>query len=325
MANSLDQFLCDYNAKISETRKSDDQRFLIYSVKRHEVFSQSRLVGGLADRLKGIVASFCLATLTDRRFVIEWDTPFDLTHNFKPSQYDWLFSNARKFILQTMSVMHVDMIDRSELVDKLTPEKIESEVFGGANVVILNINSPRVQMFLNHFTENYNTDLAFNHLFTTVFKFLFNFVEKPTFAESRAAIREVREASDMLVGVHLRTGAGNGWKDPGLDDWQNYSKVLEYAFEHARESGAKDPSFYFISDSVEARNKVLAESWPHRVHCDLFTPTHMDRSGEADIEGNDLTYHEFQMLSSTDRIVSGQGGFAALAAQMGGKPFLRYV
>ena len=161
-------------------------------------------------------------------------------------------------------------------------------------------------------------------LFTTAFKFMFSFAEKPRFETSRQAIDTLRQSTDMLVGVHLRTGAGNGWKDPGLDDWTNYSKVMEAAFEHAKNEGAQKPGFYFISDSVEARNGVLGQSWPHPVHCDLVTPTHMDRSGDADSDGNDLTYHEFQMLSSTDRIVSGKGGFAYLAAQMGGKPFMRY-
>lgn len=115
MAHPLDQFLSGYKNKIGETRKSENQRFLVYSVNRHSLFSQSRLVGGLADRLKGIVAAFYLATVTNRRFVIEWNRPFELTENFKPSQYDWLFSNAQKFIYQATSVMHVDMIDRSEV------------------------------------------------------------------------------------------------------------------------------------------------------------------------------------------------------------------
>ena len=48
--------------------------------------------GGIGDRVKGIVTSLLLASLTDRLFLIKWSTPFDPEQQrllFQPAAIDW--------------------------------------------------------------------------------------------------------------------------------------------------------------------------------------------------------------------------------------------
>lgn len=59
--------------------------------------------GGIGDRIKGIVTSLLLATLTDRLLLLQWSTPFDPKQQrllFQPAAIDWdinqsLWSNVR--------------------------------------------------------------------------------------------------------------------------------------------------------------------------------------------------------------------------------------
>lgn len=46
--------------------------------------------GGLADRLKGIVAIFCWCKKNNRRFMINFCEPFRLQDYLVPNEYDWL-------------------------------------------------------------------------------------------------------------------------------------------------------------------------------------------------------------------------------------------
>ena len=324
MHAKVDELLRDYNSKIVSEKTSDNQKFLIYTIQRHPMYAGSKLVGGLADRLKGLISTFYIAVITGRRFVVHWPNPVGLQENLLPSKYDWRYENARKFLTEINSLHHIDLIDRSDILDETNAHDIESELFGNARIVLVNNNSYRIKALRRMMEQQYSEEPSYGMLFSKGFRFLFQFVQKDDFEDSRERCRAARAEADKMAGVHLRTGSGNGWRDPVLDDWKNYSLVMERAFKEAKAAGAEAPVFYFFSDSVEAREAVAETTWPHKVIVDLEQPSHMDRSTEFDAYSYNLTFHEFQMLSEMDMIVCGKGGFASLAALAGGKPLIRY-
>ena len=210
MQDQIDKLLYDYNNKITAQNTSETQKLLVFSVGRHNIFAESQFVGGLADRLKGLVTAFYLAVMTSRRFVIYWKSPVALENNLAPHKYDWSFENARKFIYGHHDLKHFDMIDRSEVIDKTNARDLEADLFHDDPVIIMNMNSYRIKFVQRWFEENHAMQASYNQLFTKAFQFLFNFIPKAEFQERKERFETAKAGADKMVGVHLRTGSGNG-------------------------------------------------------------------------------------------------------------------
>ena len=326
MVQTLNELFRSYYEQVSERKPYNAQKILIFSVERHLVQKRSRSVGGLADRLKGAVAAFYLAVVTGRRFAIHWESPFPVDHNFYSPNIDWSLGSVMSHLQSGVPILHLDMLNQTSTVfDQLSPDRVEDEIFLGHRIVVLNINSYREKALLPYFRDLVEEPLNYATFFARAFQFLFRFVEHSEFEESRLSLRNCCQQSDGLFGVHLRTGSGNGWHDPVMDDWQNYDKLLRYAFQVAEDQGSRSPTFYFLSDSADARAAVAAADWPHPVLVDLHKPVHIDRGENVSQFENDLTFHEFQMLSETQSVICGKGGFALMATLLGGKTLHRYV
>lgn len=324
MSEELKSVLNEYNNRIVETNNDAKQSILIYSTRRHQIMPDPKYVGGLADRLKGLMTVFYLAVLSNRRFVVHWDSPLNLEENLLPSRYDWRLRFAQRLVNASDELSHVDLVDRSEILDELDVDQQINKFFGNQIPVIININSFRITKYLPVLSEMAGAEISYGEAFREAFQFLFNFVERPETESSRTKLNQFRADADLMVGVHLRTGAGNNWNDPVLDDWLNYRLVLESAFKQATERGAVNPVFWFLSDSRRAREAVLSEEWPYRVYTEAVDASHMDRSQNVDVLSHHQTFFDFELLAKSDFVVCGEGGFAPIAALAGGTPMVRY-
>ncbi len=324
MNKGLNDLLEGYNARIIDKKSDEGQNILIYSIKRHQIITGNKYVGGLADRLKGLMTVFFLAVLSNRRFAVEWDSPISLEEHLLPSKYDWRLRFAQPFINASTEINHVDLVDRSENLDMLSVDMQISEVIGEKRIVVININSFRFKNILTKVGNLIGEDIGYNQAFSAAFNFLFRFVERPETSESRDNLNRLRAGADLMVGVHLRTGAGNSWNDPVLDDWHNYRTVLECAFRQATERGATNPAFWFLSDSKRAREAVLDSDWPYPVFTEAVEASHLDRSDGVDILSHHQTFFDFELLTKSDLVICGEGGFASIAALAGGAPIVKY-
>lgn len=323
--NTLTDILHSYNERVASQNVEPGQKFLVFSIERHNpFFKQSRLVGGLADRLKGIISAFCLAVMTGRRFVIHWEEPVQIVRNLLPSKYDWRYLSSRKFINQNHSILHLELIDKSDELSRIDPDEIEATLFHDCPTVIININHFRPEPMIAFIQRRTGNVVSANALFGAVFQFLFRFNPSPLLDVERLHMDGLRQTLGGTVGVHLRTGAGNGWADPQMDDWRNYEKIMERAFSEAAARKLEDPVFLFFSDSPDARKAVAGRQWPHRVEATEEAISHLDRSDGIDERSNDITYFEFEALASSRLVVGGKGGFSQTAALSGGTPFIRY-
>ena len=322
-AELLDLF-AEYRKNLRETSPDENQRVLIYSINRHSILPGHSVVGGLADRLKGITTAFSLAFLTGRRFLIDWEEPFPLTGHLSPAHYDWRTIRFRRFIVSSHCFRHLDFIDRSEILESLSIDELDEKLFGREKLVIMNINSSRLKLIRMNMKEKYKLNVGDGHLFRGVFSFLFSYEIPAAFRQADDRMKKMRSEADLVLGVHLRTGDGNGWRDPALDDWRNFELIMQHAIDEAKRQGARAPAFYFVSDSSQAREAVRAANWPYPVHVDIEEISHIDRSVDANERSNHLTFFEFLNLAKCDRLICGYGGFAPVAAMVGARPYSRY-
>ena len=310
-----------YNTEICGKNVAADQNFLVFSTRRHRLYAGHEHVGGLADRLKGALSCFYLSMITGRRFVLDWQTPCSIHRALNVHSYDWSLQNALPFILQKNSITHLDLIDRSEILDTMDWQDLETSLFKEAPVVVLNINSLRFAAIQKKLksdgVQSDGYDLA-----RLAYNFLFYPIAMSEFDKSREKFAKLRSECDRVVGVHLRTGGGNGWIDPAMDDWQRYAYLLERAHTHAIQNGAERPGFYFVSDSAAARQAVLSGSYPFPVMVDDEKVSHLDRTTAQEERTSLLAFHEFHQLGQCDLIIGGKGGFALTSAMVSGKPFV---
>ncbi len=80
---------------------------LVFSTEFHQGQGKRR-VGGFADRLKGMLSCALMAILTERLFLADWRTPFDVTGYFNVPKIRW---NNSQFLAQMRDPVIVDAID----------------------------------------------------------------------------------------------------------------------------------------------------------------------------------------------------------------------
>ena len=310
-----------YRDRIAKQIGDDQAKYLIFSASRHAIIKDRQQVGGLADRLKGIYSAFLMAVATGRVFLIDWETPFALSDNLKPRDYDWHVEPHLKILGQRSETIHLDMIDkRGNILKETPPDRLEQDIFGGRQNCVLNINWLYAEPYLKFFDLPQSDDGAFRQ----IFDFLFEPLMSRDLASEMTQLDKRKRSHDGLFGIHLRIGGDAAWLDPKLDKPRSYRPLMKAAFAFAAKRGSRDPLFYFASDSEKAKRSVAKRDWPHPVVTIAGPIQHLDRSSDMTRQGNDFTFFEFEMLRQCDGVIGGAGAFYSTAAMAGGKPYTTY-
>jgi hypothetical protein len=255
---------------------------------------------------------------------VRWDSPSPLQRNLGPGSYDWTINGPLQgYINRAVQTLHVNLIDKDEAWKTMDAHQFETELFANSTFCALNTNHLRFDPLLKSFgLEASNaTNAAVARM---LFEQLFVFQDQEEFAAQRKTFRALKAKHDGIVGVHLRTGGGNGWDDPAWDKPESALTLVEQAGALASKSGYKNPGFYFVSDSSEARALVSGlrrSDWL----VEMEQVAHLDRSTSQGVRDNDLAFHEFEMLRSCNTIICGKGGFSQMAAITANIPFCRYT
>jgi hypothetical protein len=271
-------------------------------------------IGGLADRIKGLITSFLIAVATDRIFIVDWKRPFALEPVLQPNRWDWRPTTWLDRMGVPDAILLLHMIGRSVELEAHAAAGIEEHLLRRVRVVYLNLNGFSGELVSRLFPGS-SASAVFKHAFET----LFAFHSPPQFARLWAVLDKIKQAREPLVGVHLRTGQGNGWEDPRFADWRQYEHTLRVAFAQAAKLGHVKPAYYFASDSARAKEAVRTTDWGRTVLCSDFPVAHMDRSFGMDREPFDHAIVEFMILRSCDLVIGGAGGFWSTAAMAGGR------
>jgi hypothetical protein len=276
-------------------------------------------IGGLADRIRGLVTAFLIAVATERIFLVDWKRPFPLEPTFRPARWDWRTTTWFRHMGVPDAILLLHMIGRSAELEGRDAGEIEEHLLRRVRVVQFNLNGFPWGLVPRLFPE-----AGGPAIFKQAFETLFQFTSPPQFANLWAELARIRQTRQSLVGVHFRTGGGNGWEDPNLADWRRYEEILHTAFTLAAQHGHTDPVFYFASDSLRAKEAVRATNWGRTVLCSDFSIGHTDRSFGAGREPFDHAIVEFMVLGSCDLVLGGAGGFWSAAALAGGREALSY-
>ena len=313
-----------YNRWASELQTDPETRWLVYSTLRHPAFHPRGYVGGLADRLKGIFSSYFFAVASGRRFLIHWEDPQPLSRNFRCSEFEWAFVQFRDQLRHqndgSRLIDHFDGVDNPPAHKKISISNID-DIFR-ERVCFINSNVFSLDVLRNLSLCERSDALGADDVKRLAFASLFEFNSSRFFPEHESRYADLIAGGRNVVGVHLRTGAGNGWRDEELSDAARALEIVASARAEAFRRGLNDPAILFLSDSEEARKRVKAE-FGDSIMIPLDDISHLDRSEHISQRSNDLAFYEFELLSRTDLVIGTRGQYAMLAANIGEKPFVR--
>lgn len=275
-------------------------------------------IGGFADRIKGLITTFLIAVATDRIFTVDWNRPFHLDPVLQPNRWDWRPITWIPSMGVPDATLLLYMIGRCGQLEEYDATGLEERLLRRVKLVHFNLNG-----FPWRFASRLFPESGVPALFKSAFDTLFQFHSPPQFASLWAELARIRQTHEKLIGVHLRTGDGNGWDDPSLTDWRRYEDVMQMTFALAEKRGYVSPAYYFASDSLRAKEAVRNTKWGRPVLCSDFPIAHTDRSFGKSRDSFDHTIVEFMILRSCDLVIGGAGGFWSAAALAGGREALR--
>jgi len=120
--------------------------------------------GGLADRIRGLISTYCLSKYLDRHFLIRWEGPDISEFVTIPEEYNFYSKNS---CLKNLSEMFFDYID----VAKDFQENFK-DIIGDTDIVYIkvnqNINRKYYKQVINGTEEEYKTIMlnAYRRIFT---------------------------------------------------------------------------------------------------------------------------------------------------------------
>ena len=276
--------------------------WLVYTTTRHP-FSSRPWVGGLSDRLRGIVTCYRIAHSSGRHLLINWNKPFQIERHLAPATFDWRISGLEKTLIAERRYLHFDTCDDAQSLERCIAEASNSD----ERLIYVSANSLH-RTLLGGDSKSGDVELAFKKSFDELFSVrLF-----PYIAEGKSNL-------GRSLGVQLRTGGGNGWGDPVMGQPADASKLIDLARQHSERRGIEYDGIYFTSDSQEAKNLA------RQLGADVFDGpvSHLDRSQDLSLEAFDFIFKEFFTLAKCAAVFSNAGSFGVTAAMVGGRPFER--
>lgn len=305
---------------------------LTYSIERRDPRGETRLVGGFADRLKGITFSWAVAALTQRHFHIDWSRPCALDTLMPPISSDWRLTDTLATRLR--HAVRFDWVDAGftkEVAHRISGpwEYLDASLFGGIDDVVLHANSIQFDALKPHLerlrTMGIECSSAMD-LFALAFENLFS-SDRINASMAWTQWNFFRSNVPAIVAGQFRTGVSSVWKDPALDNVDNSEAFAAALVRHARRKGLKEFGIFFTSDNEEALRRIGAALPPDipKFHYpgERF---HMERSPEESAYAGAMQVAvEHTVLSSCDHIVIGAGQFGLTAAFRGRKMPVHYL
>ncbi len=316
-----------------------DVRCLVYSTQSFSATPQGQVrknvVGGFADRLKGVATAFYLAVATDRYFMIDWPDPRPLETDLTAADIQWR-ARFDALGLQKGDVQLFNMIDDNYEPHRaaITSGDIES-IWGTLRCPVININriAPEVcdnPRYASHLQSFLQSSLCEQEFFYQAYRTLF------TYAPHDA---EVKQAYDTLaarllakpyrLGVQFRTGGDGKWPDPRLDAHENYTLLMQAAEAKLRPHG-DNAALFVTTDSASVKQRIIDEYSARFdiVYLDV-PPVHYERSG-AGVNGGASIGSSFMIAENTllglcDEVICGAGGFGIIGAWRQNRPATHYA
>jgi hypothetical protein len=312
--------------------------FLVFSTEFYQG-ERKRLVGGFADRLKGMLSCALLSILTDRTFLVDWQSPVDISEYFGAPKVAW---NCVDVAAQFRDAFVVDAIDNDNytVFDRYISDNGDLHaIFDGKPLARIHLNILAIGALLQkkdflqqtsfgrtlcRLADEFSVDMIERELVPVLFAYLLSYCPQRHAVEIWDDFRNRRRAGP-IIGVHFRSGGDGAWWDVSLDDIENASAINGAIARIAKQYFESKVQVLIASDSLKFRARLTEMVSPHYpVHSYTGEIYHYERSGGEALAGVDFALVEFMCLSRCDYVIHGNGGFGSTAARVGAKPFSAY-
>ncbi len=321
---------------------ADPSAFLVYSVEKFKaqrwplgmISPRRRMrVGGLSDRIKGVILCYVIAVLSERAFFVEWNDPFDLEDIFEPGALDWRLPPE---LARRRRWREIDLIDGAytqAVREAIGEGRLLTEGHVGDLPVKLFANCPVIDLFQQspfayRLAEAGLDNSSFAALYQSAFGALFSFRPTPDEARELAEFGAFRESVGQIVGLQFRSGGDGKWRegqvivgeDPSRthERWPEAVRALD-AFVEAQ--GLSTVGVHVATDSSRARDQLVsALAGRYRLHYLEDDVVHSERSSADEVRsGIRRVTLDNEMLTRCDHILTGAGAFGRMAAWRTGR------
>ncbi|KAL8581316.1 hypothetical protein ACOMHN_034395 [Nucella lapillus] len=287
--------------------------------KKKVVYVCSGVCGGWADRQKGIVGAYVLASLLGRDFGIHITVPCDLSRFMDVGKVNWKVNPAelrgpgnKVRTYKPLDQVAVDFaktaVSRNNL-DEHFPHDVSAITW----------NMEVVQYLQKHRLASEIGWLAGGRPFSEVYKQALDdlFVLKPDLQNQLDQLQKSRPPHTKLVCAQIRLGMQNrAFPDSlTLHSFEDFTVLVKFLSKYNDSSQFR---IFFSSDSIEIMQKAKSE-FPE-VYLDIPGPiTHTDKSKGADAcQGFQKAIVDEYALASCDVLVISESGLGKIASFMRG-------
>ncbi|KAK7089107.1 hypothetical protein V1264_024943 [Littorina saxatilis] len=292
------------------SKNNPNQKFLIFTCR-----SSDGISGGWGDRQRGMVNTFLLATVTNRRFGIVFNEPCDLRQFYVPNEYNW---DVPETELQNKSWKYVKSIDGMPFRNDLYHMDFNKEY--PQDVIFLHTNIEHYKAITLNPHYNLTLPVWAQKPVSLLFHDAWNMLFKPT--------REVQNRVDSflhkihffnrtkpLVGFHVRIGNSSVLRDHARNHKEKLGPVWDFVERYVKNGS----QVFLATDNNDIRNTSRVRFGPAHHDTDGVI-LHIDRQKhrkDACQGFNDLIVEQL-MLMHCDILVKSHSGFSRAAVIMRG-------
>jgi len=335
LLTELENYRAFHEAAVSGATEAD---VLVFSTEFYEA-QLKRSVGGFADRLKGMLSCALMAILTERVFLVDWRTPFEVTGYFDTPKITW---NDAPLVAQVTNPVIVNAIDNenySRYDRYIWAHQGDPKMFEGHRYVRVHTNILGIRdalgkgellqktefgRALSRFAAEYSLEVVERELLAVLFNYLLSYRPR------RAMVGlwndfHARRRRGPIIGVHFRSGGNGAWPNASMDDIGNVEQVFGAVVTIGDRHFGGSAQLMIASDSVQFRTDLsnrASQVYPTQTYSGEIC--HYERSKGEILAGVDFALLEFICLSRCDFVLHGEGGFGLTAARIGARPHAHY-
>ena len=301
--------------------------------------------GGIADRLKGMSFALLLAVISQRRLLLDWQSPERVY--FKPNMINWVDNNLHTILHPTDSNQKIDIsrftvytTDNNPFMS-LSQEQWENflDVMAGKEKIVTMVTNMEVSLISQSSRASYPwlakgyESIGLSHLSGhelddiagIVFRYLFQF-EKNVLHEFSRAKEALKLTGHVFTGIHLRTGF-IGVKQ--VNDFTIHKKLLkgenlwkaalQCAINTADKHLGNDSLIFLATDSYVVKD-IAVKTWGARFRSLNNYLIHMDKMNRAkklkrqEKEGALYAIIDLLFLAESYVLVRGYSGYSWIAS-----------
>lgn len=291
------------------------KKFLVYKC------DSSVQCGGWADRQKGIVSTFLMALLANRKFVIDMKNPCGLEEFLLPNVYNWSLCKSYLKSLRKQNISSFNYIERHKFIREI--KQFDFERNWVTDVVNVRFNSYAMDGLRQHKNSKSRLKWLLDMNNEETIHIVLNTLFKPNDRLLNDVIdfhdRQVKGKS--LICSHIRKG-----KNPSIPKDSNlrFGPPNETVIFNYLKDYDNNPKYviYVAADSSEVKESARGNLTSY-ININR-TIVHVDRLGEFKkfkteaCEGFYSAIMEQLILSLCDKLILTRSGFGTIAAYIRG-------